>query len=212
MNSLLERVLRFKSISWKDGKFLIGSIPSFISLAYPKVYEQRLMEKIVGEEKARIILFSAGKFQSREGTKIFNDKYGFAKKIPDKKRLLEFNIKQTQFVGWGKFVFTAIDFKSDYYVIKGMSQIAAEYRRLFGLQNKPVDHFMRGQAIAMIEEIIGKKMQGIETKCIAKGDNFCEFVIRPEKMFNQEDPLVKEQIVKEISEKEIGLKFCPHYA
>jgi len=43
---------------------------------------------------------------------------------------------------------------------------------------EPVCHLFRGYAAGVIEELTGLKMDAEETKCLAMGDEYCEFVVR----------------------------------
>lgn len=43
---------------------------------------------------------------------------------------------------------------------------------------EPVCHLFRGYAAGIIEELTGLKMDAEETKCLAMGDEYCEFVVR----------------------------------
>lgn len=48
------------------------------------------------------------------------------------------------------------------------------------------DHVLRGMITGASEEISGKKLVGIETKCIADGDEKCVIKIKPEENFDPE--------------------------
>ncbi len=44
--------------------------------------------------------------------------------------------------------------------------------------DEPVCHLFRGYAAGIMEELTGWKMDAEETKCLAMGDEYCEFVVR----------------------------------
>ncbi len=44
------------------------------------------------------------------------------------------------------------------------------------LRRETSSHFLRGTIGGLISEIVGKEVTVYETKCIAKGDRFCEFI------------------------------------
>jgi len=50
---------------------------------------------------------------------------------------------------------------------------------LAGKTNKPYSQFIRGALAGWFSEMTGKKCSAEETKCIAKGDPYCEFHIKP---------------------------------
>lgn len=45
----------------------------------------------------------------------------------------------------------------------------------------PRSHFVRGHLAGSLTAIMGERMSCEETKCVAKGDPFCEFTLTPEK-------------------------------
>ena len=47
-----------------------------------------------------------------------------------------------------------------------------------GKKDKPVNHLIRGGLEGAFDEVYGEKFKVTEAKCIAKGDKYCEFVIR----------------------------------
>ncbi len=46
---------------------------------------------------------------------------------------------------------------------------------------KPFSHLVRGMIAGVLTELLGVKMTATETKCIAEGDPYCEFEVKPEK-------------------------------
>jgi len=48
-----------------------------------------------------------------------------------------------------------------------------------GKKNRPNCHFVRGYLAGLFSKFFNKKMFAIETKCIAKGDPHCEFIVKP---------------------------------
>ena len=55
--------------------------------------------------------------------------------------------------------------------------ICEQYKKLFGSSKKPIDYYLAGLFAGASHEIIAGKVKCIETKCVAKGDEYCEFVI-----------------------------------
>ncbi|MBO3839394.1 MAG: V4R domain-containing protein [Thermoproteota archaeon] len=49
---------------------------------------------------------------------------------------------------------------------------------LFKGSKEPQNHFMRGILVGFLTGLFGVETEAVETKCIAKGDAFCEFVVR----------------------------------
>jgi len=44
---------------------------------------------------------------------------------------------------------------------------------------KPVSQLVRGALAGVLEEAYGRRFDVVEVKCLAKGDEYCEFVVRP---------------------------------
>jgi len=52
-----------------------------------------------------------------------------------------------------------------------------ECRFFMGKKDKPMGHMTRGALTAIFNEVYGKTFEVRETKCVAKGDEYCEFII-----------------------------------
>ncbi|MCS7365013.1 MAG: hypothetical protein NDF54_06205 [archaeon GB-1867-035] len=50
---------------------------------------------------------------------------------------------------------------------------------LFKETDKPASHFIRGTMAGWFSAFFNKEVIAIETKCIAKGDPYCQFIIKP---------------------------------
>ncbi len=46
-----------------------------------------------------------------------------------------------------------------------------------GQREAPTGHFMRGVLAGIVEELTGASVKVVETRCVAKGDPYCEFVV-----------------------------------
>jgi len=205
---LLEKVIRFKALQHKQGKVLLHGIPVLLTLYFICIYLQKLLEKLYGKIPAASILHHLGYTQAKQGIKLINKRFGYAITITDKRKLLEFHEGQAEIIGLGRFKISKFDFDKNIFILRGTSTLACEYLKFFGLQKYPVDHFLRGGLVAAIESLTNKKMFCYESKCIAKGNPFCEFVIRPIKAWNKKE--LKEQKIKELPDMEkLGAK-CLH--
>jgi len=82
-----------------------------------------------------------------------------------------------QLGGWGKIFFKNIDFdniKKNLIVVE-KNPFAQHYFKMFGKQQTGIDDYLRGVFAAGFFLISAIKVKCVETKCIAKGDEFCEF-------------------------------------
>jgi predicted hydrocarbon binding protein len=204
---LLERVLRFRAIQHKEGRVTLWGIPATINQSYSNVYLQKLIEKKYGAKECTNIFYSLGVFQGRAAFKMISDRFGYAKTFQDKKKLLKFELGQGIVTGHGIFNWIRMDFNKNVFISKGISPHAEEYKRFFGIQKNPVDHFLRGVGSAYIEEVIGKGTFCVESKCIARGDKYCEFMIKSLESWDRSDSKFKSQFVeKPLGMKELGSK------
>ncbi|MBD3313940.1 hypothetical protein GF345_05855 [Candidatus Woesearchaeota archaeon] len=196
--SIVQKVLRFKSIQIKDGKFLLWNTPGNVFPLFSTVYLNRIMEKNLGIKEAMTFFYEQGRYQAKNVYKIITQNFGYAKTITDKKKLLQFNTGQGELAGWGKWEWKVIDFKNNLFILSGYSTYAEEYRKIFGIQKHQVDHFGRGSCAGFIEEVIGIKVFCVETSCMATGKKKCEFMIKPVEEWNDKDSNYKAQRTKDI--------------
>ena len=77
--------------------------------------------------------------------------------------------------GFGEAKIIEVDIKSKQGKVKIKNNFECE---LFKNANEPSSHFVRGLWAGWFEKLFGKEVKAIETKCIAKGDKYCEFEIR----------------------------------
>ena len=209
--AILQRVMKFKAIKHKDGKFLLWDIPCFISELYTFIYLQRLIEDGMGSRKASSIIYSMGFLQAGKGLKMVVDRFGYAKTIQDKKKLMDFNLGQSEMVGIGSLECVRADFEKEVFIFRGRSPIGEEYRKFFGTQRAPVDHFLRGCLGSMVEWVTKKRCLCIETQCVAMGKRYCEFVVKPVPGWDRKDPLYSNQSVEKVKDmKELGAKIEPY--
>ncbi|MDY6930886.1 MAG: 4-vinyl reductase [Halobacteriota archaeon] len=78
-----------------------------------------------------------------------------------------------EYSGWGKI---NIDFDNGIIRIYN-SLISKYYIRHEGTSEDAVDDIIRGIIASIFEEIEGKECKVRETKCIAQGDEYCEFEV-----------------------------------
>jgi predicted hydrocarbon binding protein len=70
--------------------------------------------------------------------------------------------------------------------------------KCYGLSNNPVDHIFRGLVTGAMQVIFkDDTLEGIETSCISMGAQYCEFVIKPRKLFDESNNNIKKQLITE---------------
>ncbi len=206
--AILQRVLRFKALKHEQGgKLSLWGTPGVLNTNITESYLQRLIGKVYGEKECMSVFYTLGVFQGRDAFRMISKNFGYAETFHDKKKLLEFQTGQSVVVGRGDFSWERMDFEKNIFVAKGASPHAEEYRKLFGVQKVPVDHFLRGVTAAFIEETIKKKVFCVEKRCVANGNEYCELVTKPVDSWDKNDRDFTEQSIKEMPGlKELGAR------
>jgi len=128
---------------------------------------QKGVEAIIGDE-ASVVFYEAGMRAGKNSTKVLFDEW--------EERGREFLKRWGDFyksagVGWFKLEELDIDSNGNGYIRIKQSFIAEEY----GSSDRPVCHFLGGFFVGVLEEILDEKLMCKQTKCISKGDPYCEF-------------------------------------
>ncbi len=205
--SMLRKVIGFKSMKHKDGKFYLWDVPCSIVPLFSLAYLQKMLENRYSDNEAAEIMFNMGALQTEVGSDLISERFGYAKTYADKTQLLRFITEQTQVAGNGTYEWKHIDEKNKVFIVRGSCPQGEYYKRMFGLRKDPVDHFMRGEGSVMIRKVFGiKDAFCIETKCVVRGDSYCEFMIKPLSKWDKKDKNFKKQNVKLLSIKELNSK------
>jgi len=193
--TIMQRVMRFKALKNEEGTLTLFGKPCLIMPIDTILYTMKLMENELGVDKTKWIWYHVGKFQAIAGFKMINERFGYAKTLSEKKKLLDFNTGQTQILGLGAYTYRRMDFENNYFIGEGKSPFADEYKKIFGIQKEPVDYFLNGACAGAVETTIEKEVVSIETKCAAQGKNVCQFVMRPANKWEKSDPWVKKNLI-----------------
>ncbi len=186
----------------KKSEIILLNIRGRLIPMYSLVHKQRLMEKTIGLEKTRDLLYTNGHFWGTQIWDMTAKKMGMNKKLP-KLELLKANVDQGRFSGIGKIEIKKFDEKNKKIILHMNSVFADEYKRIFGISKHSVDYEIEGGASAYGERIFGEDSICEETKCIAKGDSHCEFVITIKNKKNKNSKILK-------TFKELGGKKNPY--
>ncbi|MEM3406437.1 MAG: V4R domain-containing protein [Nitrososphaerota archaeon] len=157
----IKRIKNEAYIKQLDRRVIILRAKTFVNL-------QKAIESI-SDEEAKALLYEAsinvGKDSTKELLKEIKNKDFF-------KKLSKFY--SSNGCGWFKIKKINIDPNKGGNIQIEQSFIAEEY----GKSEKPVCDFLAGYFVGMLEEIYKKEYTCEETKCIAKGDKYCEFKIK----------------------------------
>ncbi len=209
--NFLANVIKYKQIKYKDGKIIGWGTPCTMFPTFSLLYLYEYLKKELNEKKVAEIFYSLGKFQGETAFKLIMKRFGFKKKIPNKKQFISFYASQAPAAGQGTWKMIVINFKKNIFIAVSKSPFAEEYKKYFGIQTNPVDHFMRGQCTALFEMMLKQKMFAVEKKCLAKGNIRCEIVTKPLEDWDKKDKLFNSQFVKETpSIQELDAKISPY--
>jgi hypothetical protein len=179
--AFLQRIAKFNMIKFNNGKFLAWGAPSQILPIFGLAYQRRVLEKFLKIEEIKTIYYNLGLIQGNISFNTIAEKFGMAKKYQDKAAFIKFYLGVSDAIGMGLWEPLKIDFDNEIFMGKGtVSPFAEEYKNIYGVQPYAIDDFIRGEATAMIQNLIGKKCITMETSCIAKGQPMCVIKIKPE--------------------------------
>jgi len=109
----------------------------------------------------------------------------------DRHDVLDWGVKILSVAGWGDIKVVKIDRTKKVYQVEAHNSSEA---LAYGKSDLPKDHFIRGCFAAGGTVIFDTACDCVEKNCIAKGDKFCEFIVKPTDTFDKTDPLVKNQL------------------
>lgn len=115
---------------------------------------------------------------------------GWAESVHDRYKFSRRNYMDTMkdigaFSGWGKFDFVTYDVKKLEGIVRTPNSPVGEYYK--NKVQQPVDHIFRALAAGVGSAILKKDMDWIETKCIGKGDPYCEMLFKLRENFTRSE-------------------------
>jgi len=134
-----------------------------------------LLKENFGEDKAEEILKELGRFQVKQAFQRYTKVLGW-KELP-KDKIWEFIKQITKSLGLGKYEYKSLN--NSYICSISKTPFAEEFLLEYGKQTKPIDFYFVGLLESFFTSITGKPMFCEEVKCYAKGDDCCEFVVKP---------------------------------
>ncbi|MEM2975325.1 MAG: 4-vinyl reductase [Candidatus Bathyarchaeia archaeon] len=144
----------------------------FINTAIYRAWHERLY-RIFGTGAATI-LFEMGRGQGEDAVKILKKKLNNPNSI-------SLGLEHAFYLGWGNFKVSKAQLLK-MAVLKSLT-IKVEngfIPRAVGDREEAACHFLRGFFVGAYETYTGEKCSCEETKCMAKGDPFCEFQLKKE--------------------------------
>lgn len=174
MFDMFKKLLMAGQIKFEEGS--ISFLNSRVVIAPSELFVN-LMEKFKYNDNICLKFYRASKSTNIKG---------FAKEVSKKYNLKQLDlakwlINTGNVSGWGNIKFIAQDNKNKTGVVEVRNGISQRIKSKI-----PVDHFLRGQIAGGTSAAFNMEFECIERKCIAAGDECCEFVIKPRKIFIEE--------------------------
>ncbi|MBW2976658.1 4-vinyl reductase [Candidatus Woesearchaeota archaeon] len=174
---LIKKVEGHDMMGWDRGMFTIWNTGAFtfpsISMAF---LIREFQEKF--DNGVNSILYHLGRVQSREAVLFQVEKYGFKKD----NSLFQSVLEQMGLTGFGIGALEKVEFKNKTACFKSLyNPTPFYYRELFGKTDYPLDNYVSGLISGMCEAFFEEPMESEETKCIARGDEYCLYEVKRQK-------------------------------
>ena len=159
-----------KTATWERsrGEFSVIEVPAVIVSIETFVNFQKDAENILGFDGASVLLYETGKKAGMRWINRFNKEWDL-----NHQNFIEAIQNFYAELGWG--IFDIKENTSNELVIRVENSFIA---RGYGHSELPVCHFLRGYNAGIAEVLKDKGLDAEETKCMANGDNCCEFVMK----------------------------------
>ena len=127
-------------------------------------------EKIFAQSGLIVVLYDSGKKMGEHAAKRIGELFGLSGR-----KLVEALAQAGQATGWAITEIKEIDFEncSATVVVKEGFEAIVWKKKPY-----PVCHWTRGYLAGYLSSVFKKQVEAEETKCLAKGDEHCEFVIK----------------------------------
>ena len=120
-------------------------------------------------DDGRRMVYLEGFYGGRRSYHVWKERFGL-----DGRELLEVALEVWPLLGWAERVqVVEMDAETGETVLRIWGSFEAVER-----DAKPTCHFMLGAITGFLSEMARKPLYGFETKCQARGDEYCEFVIK----------------------------------
>jgi len=144
-------------------------------MIYPIIPMKRYWEyvrRIMGAEGEAVMAYEAGKEAAKELIELIRKEFKL-----EGEELLKAMIELFSELKMGKvsIIHPIRELEEGEVVIRVEDSYIA--RCLYERSDRPVCNLIRGEIAGLMEEVMGLKMDAEETKCLAMGDEYCEFVV-----------------------------------
>ncbi len=156
----------------KDGRIDLMQVPINIIPTSILTNFQKDLVGSLGLEEGYKKIYDVAKSGSYEYNKSFMTKQGFK----DKRVMLDWQIKIVTFSGWGNLQLSSVDLNNDLVTVKYDN---SPFPKEYGPSKYPVDFIATGFTAGGVSANLGKDLDAYESKCMARGDPYCEIIAGP---------------------------------
>jgi len=133
-------------------------------------------------KRGKRVLFNIGYYQSNEAVKRYVKEHVLDIKRVNKEKLFNFFLKLSSMLGLGVFEVIHLDFEEKKLIIRNSNLPTAKlYLLTRGKSKTPIDCYICGLFVGGFSPLFEVELECLETKCIACGDPYCQFELRPKK-------------------------------
>ena len=184
MFDFVKKLMLSREINFDKGKILLLNEP--ICLMPMKTIVD-IIDLTKNDQKN--ILYSAGKISGQDWFVKIKTRF-YAKKMPIKD-VIEWGNNIIAMAGYGVSILEKFDEQNKEIVFRLENSTVCE---LIGRTAKPLDHLYRGYVAGAGTVMFNEECEALEIKCKATGSPYCEFLVKPAGMFDNKNPLFKEQV------------------
>jgi predicted hydrocarbon binding protein len=170
------KLIKEGKITFEEGKMTaLGEIGIILPVRVMNKLYFLLKEKL-GKRGCHEILHQLGSYQIRQAISRYMKILGWS--TVEKQKAFEFGFKfLTSFLGIG--LFKVEKQENVFFISTSKTPFAEELILEYGKQSEPIDYYLCGMWEEVFTIFTGKPMICEEVKCYAKGDDCCEFVVKP---------------------------------
>jgi len=140
------------------------------------------VEERVGFDAASMILYEAGKaagMMDVQKTRDFLQRIGTSKE-----KLVDIIVNDIKIPARLGLCFSKVD-KFDKKTGETVFRVENSFSTLYGQSKKAVCCFLSGHFAGSMSYLYGSEFEAVETKCVCKGDDYCEFRVMPKELFQK---------------------------
>lgn len=168
MSTLLFDLFKFsKLIDLSNGQMSLMNTPVNIVPTYLMCEQQRMLIEQLGFKEAYEKIYQ----YTKKGSFEYNSEFIKREKFSDKRKTIDWQTKLFAFAGWGELDRAFTDFNNARFVAHFKN---SPYPKSYGLAKYPVCFIPVALIAGGLSALVGTDLDSIETKCLSRGDAFCE--------------------------------------